>query len=97
MYKLVGYQEKKGNFTNKETGEVVEYHKYDLFYITDEKPEIKGFFADSASANAKDLRIRGAKTLDECLNKEVYLIADLTARTDENGKARLNVSNIVVC
>ena len=97
MYKLIGYQEKKGKFLNKETGEQVDYHKYDLFYVTDEKEGVKGFCADCASASAKDLRIKGAKTLDECLNKEVYLIADLTARTDENGKARLNVSNIVVC
>lgn len=97
MYKLVGYQEKKGNFTNKETGEVVEYHNYELFYVTDEKPDVKGCYADSATAKAKDLRIKGAKTLEECLGKEVYLIADLTARTDEQGRARLNVSSIVVC
>ena len=97
MYKLIGYQKKEGSFTNKDTGELVEYNNIDLFYVTDEKDGVKGLFCDSARAKADELKFTGCKTLDEALNKEVYLIADLTAKADENGRSRLTVARLVVC
>ncbi len=96
MYKLIGYQQKKGNFTNKDTGELVEYNNVELFYCTDEKPGVKGLFCDSARAKMDDLKFTGCKSLDEALNKDCYLIADLTAKADEEGKTRMLVSRIVV-
>lgn len=96
MYKLLGYERKTGEFTNKETGEIVKYDNYDLFYVTDEKENVKGLYCDSARAKVDELKLTGAKDLDEALDKEVYLMVDLTAKTDENGRARLNVGRIVV-
>ena len=95
MFKLMGYEEKKGEFTDKSTGEVKTYHNYDLHYVTDEKDGVKGFFCDSARAKAADLQLKGCKTLDDALNKEVYLIADLTAKVDEEGKSRMMIKTIV--
>ena len=96
MVKLLGYEEKKGSFTNKDTGEVVEYHNIDLHYVTDEKEGIKGYFCDCATAKAADLTVRGAKDLDGALNKEVYLLHDLTAKTDKDGKTRPLIKTVVV-
>lgn len=96
MIRLVGYQQKKGNFTQKETGELVEYDNTELYYTTDEKSEVKGVYADSAKAKTEQLKIIGAKTLDDAIGKEVYLIVDVTTRTDKDDKARLNIGKIVV-
>ena len=98
MYKLIGYERKQGSFTHKDSGEIVEYDNYELFYVTDEKrsDNMKGLFCDSARAKVADLKFSGCKNIDEALNKEVYFIVDLTAKADENGRARLNVDRIVV-
>lgn len=96
MYKLIGYQIKKGNFTNKESGELIEYDKTDLYLITDEKENVKGYMPASATANNENFKLIGAKTLEEALGKEVYVITDLTAKPDENGRMRLNVQKMVV-
>lgn len=95
MFKLMGYEEKKGSFTNKDTGELVQYHNIDLHYVTDEKEGVKGLFCDSARAKAADLQLKNCKTLDDALNKECYLIADLTAKVDEEGKSRMMIKSIV--
>ena len=96
MYKLIGFQVKKGNFTNKDTGELVEYDKTELYLITDEKEGVKGFMPATASAQNDTFKIIGVKTLEEAINKEVYVITDLTAKPDENGRMRLNVQKLVV-
>lgn len=96
MYRLIGFQVKKGNFPNKDTGELVEYDKTELYLLTDEKEGVKGFMPATASAQNDTFKIIGAKTLDEALNKEVYVITDLTAKPDKEGKMRLNVQKLVV-
>lgn len=96
MFKIIGYERKQGQFPNKETGEIVKYDNYELYYVTDEKDNLKGLFADGARAKAEELQIIGAKDLDEALNKEVYLISDLLAKPDENGRVRVNINKIVV-
>lgn len=96
MYKLIGYQVKKGNFPKKETGELVEYDKTELYLVTDEKEGVKGLMPATAAANNESFKLIGAKTLDEAINKEVYVITDLTAKPDENGRMRLNVQKLVV-
>ena len=96
MIKLIGYQRKQGNFTNKDTGELVNYDNTELFYVSDEKPEVKGMYCDSAKAKTEALTIVGAKSIDDAIGKEVYLIVDVTQKTDKEDKARLNISKIVV-
>lgn len=97
MIKLVGYLQSKGNFTNKETGQLVDYDNTELFCLTDEKEGVKGLFPITAKAKTEELKIIGkANNLDDALQKEVYLITDLTAKKDENGKQRLNVAKIMV-
>lgn len=96
MYKLLGYEQKQGTFTNKDTGEVIQYNNVDLHYVTDEKQKVKGLFCDSVKAKMDELQFTNAKSLDECLNKEIYLIFDPTQKTDENGKTRMMVARIVV-
>lgn len=96
MFKFIGYQQKEGNFPNKETGEIVEYKNTDLYFVTDEKEGVTGLSAIVSKAKSDELKLIGAKSLDEALNKEVYVITDLTAKTDEKGKARVFVSKLVV-
>lgn len=96
MYKLIGFQVKKGNYPKKDTGELMEYDKTELYLVTDEKEGVKGFMPATASAQNDTFKIIGAKTLDEAINKEVYVITDLTAKPDENGRMRLNVQKLVV-
>ena len=99
MLKLMGYEIRKGSFTNKSTGELVEYNNVTLHYQTDEKKSVKGLFCDNADAKMDDLQIIDVKTgknvtLDDCVNKDVILATDMTAKTDNEGKARLQVGKI---
>ena len=98
MFKLVGYERKQGSFVNKETGEKVEYDNYDLFCVADaaEKPGVVGMFCDSYPAKADKLKITGAKSLDELINKPVVLVQDLTAKVDEFGKSKVSIARIML-
>lgn len=96
MFKFKGYEEKKGSFPNKQTGEVIEYHNYVLHYVTDEKTGVKGVFCDNVDAKADNFRLVGVKTLDEAIDKEVVLVADLTQKTDNEGKARVVINKMIV-
>ena len=98
MFKLVGYERKQGSFVNKETGEKVEYDNYDLFYVADaaEKPGVVGMFCDCVPAKADKLKITGAKSLDELINKPVILVQDLTAKVDEFGKSKVSIARIIL-
>lgn len=42
--KFIGYKRKNGSFTNKDTGELVEFDNYDLFFITGSVPDIVGYY-----------------------------------------------------
>ena len=96
MIKLIGYERKQGSMTDTKTGELIEWDKYVLHYVTDERPEVKGYFADNVEAKADGLQLHGCKTLDEALNKQVMFGMDMTAKTDANGKTKINVNRIVV-
>lgn len=96
MIKLVGYERKTGNMVNKQTAEVIEWDNYVLHYITDERPEVKGVFADNVTAKVEGLQLHGCKTIDEALNKQVMFGMDMTAKIDAEGKGKLNVNRIVV-
>lgn len=94
--KLIGYEQRKGNFTNKDTGELVEFDNTKLYYVSNEKPTVKGLYCDEATAKTDELQIINAKNIDEALDKEVYLITDITTKADADGKARLRIAKIVV-
>lgn len=96
MIKLIGYLRKQGNFTNKDSGELVAYDNIELYFTSNEKPDVKGLYCDSAKAKTEDLKVINAKDLDAAIGKEVYLITDLTKKTDEQGKARIMVEKVVV-
>ncbi len=74
MIKLVGYQQKKGTFTNEKTGEVIEYDNYELYCMTDEDEKVKGLMTVTHKIKAEELVIKGAKDLDELINKEIDLV-----------------------
>lgn len=99
MFKLVGYEEKKGTIVDEKTGEVKEYHNYDLHFLTDEKTDEKngvfGLTTFAGKSRASDLKLTGAKELKELINKEVYPITDMTARKDEEGKVRQMIVRLV--
>ena len=97
MFKFVGYEEKKGMLpVDEKTGEVKEYHNYDLHFVTDEKDGVTGHAVFSGKARAADLKLTGAKELKELIGKDVYPITDLTARKDEEGKVRQMIVRLVV-
>lgn len=98
MFKLVGYERKTGSFPNKETGEIINYDNYELYYTADadEKPGVVGMFCDSAPAKADKLKITGAKSLDELIGQPVVLVQDLTAKVDEYGKSKVSIARIIL-
>ena len=93
---LKGYELKKGSFTNEKTGELVEYNKVDLQFISNENEKCNGWFCDNVPANMDDLKFTGAKNLDECLEHEVYFVMDPTVKVDSFGKAKMLVDRILV-
>ena len=60
MIKLVGYERKTGNMVDTKTGQLIEWDKYILHYLTDERPEVKGMFADNVEADPKKLQFMGS-------------------------------------
>lgn len=96
MIKLIGYERKTGNMTDKETGERIEWDNYLLHYVTDERPEVKGLFADNVTAKVDGLQILNAKSIDEALNKQVIFAIDMTSKIGADGKGKINVNKIVV-
>ena len=81
MYKLLGYENKAGDFTNKQTGELIQYDNYVLHFVTDERTEVKGLFCGSAKTKREKLQFMGFKTLDDILGKEVIFGFDMTGGT----------------
>lgn len=84
MTKFIGYKRKKGNFTNKDTGEVVTYDNYDLYFITGSVPDIIGYYPSEYRVKGNAIcQVLGFESntgdniilncLFEMLNKEVLL------------------------
>lgn len=84
MTKFIGFKRKNGNFTNKDTGEVVTYDNYDLYFITGNVPDIIGYYPSEYRVKGNVIRqVLGieAKSGDDfifdilydMLNKEVML------------------------
>lgn len=98
---------KTGNVSvDKSTGEIVEetldYNNVMLYYRTNDRPYdpekdrgVKGWFCESAKANADNLQIIGAKSLDDLLGKNVLFSIDMTKRPDRMGKLTATILAIV--
>lgn len=82
---LMGYENKAGQFTNRETGELIAYDNYVLHFTSDDREEVKGWFCGSIKCKSGTFRIIGADTIDECLGKEVLMVMDMTASTPTVG------------
>lgn len=78
---LKGYERKTGSFTNKITGENIEYDNYVIHYVTDEREEVTGWYAQNIKCKAKSFQIVGAKSIDDLLEKEIMIVMDPTAAT----------------
>lgn len=82
--KFIGYKRKNGSFTNKDTGELVEFDNYDLFFITGSVPDIVGYYPSEYRLKGNVIRqVIGFDSksgddvvlshLHDMLNKEVLL------------------------
>ena len=84
MTKFIGYKRKHGKFTDKETGELVNYDNYDLYFITCDVPDIVGYYPSSYRLKKDTIRkvLRASLTADDdyilgilgdLINKEVMI------------------------
>ena len=78
---LRGYERKTGSFTNKATGELIQYDSYTLHLTSDDREEVTGLFCDYIKCKAGSFKVIGAPDLDHLLDREVILAMDLTAST----------------
>ncbi len=84
MTKFIGYKRKHGKFTDKDTGESINYDNYDLYFITGGVPDIFGYYPSSYRLKRDTIRqVLGADynadddyildTLQDIINKEVMI------------------------
>ena len=78
---LRGYERKQGSFTNKQTGELIEYDSYTLHLTSDDREEVTGLFCDHIKCKAGTFKVHGAASLDDLIDHEVILAMDLTSST----------------
>lgn len=74
MVKVIGYEVKKGTFTNDKTGEVIDYDNINLYTITDQHTNVVGCSSSVLKIKSKDFeKITGHKTPENLIEKEVTL------------------------
>ena len=76
---LRGYEHSQGQFTDKKTGELVDYENFKIHYTTDERKEVAGLYCDHIKCKGDSFKLVGVDTLDEALNREVLLMWDPTS------------------
>lgn len=85
---LKGYEHKEGSFTNKATGELVEYDSYILHYSSDDREEVTGEFCGNIKCKAGSFKVVGAKDLDALIGKPILMVMDMTATTPTVSEVR---------
>ena len=95
MVQLVGYFRSSGDFKGTD-GKQVKYDKFVLSFISDEMKNHNGFYAYSAEASADNFEVLGAKSLDECVGKPVFVMMDMAQKADTQGKIKAKVSKIML-
>lgn len=74
MVKVIGYEIKKGTFTNDKTGELIDYDNINLHTITDQNTNVVGCSSSILKIKSKEFeRITGHKIPNDLINKEVTL------------------------
>ena len=94
MLKFIGYRLNEGSKPNKDTGELINWSKYELYLLEDHKYGVVGSYPVLSEAQTKDLNIVGAKDLKDLIGSSVIVQSDLTARKDENGRMK-NYVNLI--
>ena len=74
MVKVIGYEVKKGTFTNDKTGELIDYDNINLHTITDQHTNVVGCSSSVLKIKSKDFeQITGHKTPNDLIDREVTL------------------------
>jgi len=95
MVVLVGFKRKVGQMVNKDTGELIKWDNYDLFFESDEDKDVSGVKPLIQTARAADLQIIGAESLEVLLKRPCFVLHDMDVKTDENGRAKMYVKCIM--
>ena len=82
---LRGYEQRKGQFVIEKTGEVKEYDNMMLHFTSDDREEVTGLFCGSVKCKSGQFQLVGAENLDQCINKEVMFVMDMTESTPTVG------------
>lgn len=82
---LRGYERKEGQFVIDKTGEVKEYDNTLLHFTSDDREEVTGLFCGSIKCKTGQFQLMGAENLDQCLNREVMFVMDMTESTPTVG------------
>ena len=72
MIKVVGYEKKKGSFTNQQTGEVIVYDNVILYCINDHVENVQGCYVSEIKVKSSDFaKICSGYEPDDLINKEI--------------------------
>lgn len=95
MVVLKGFKRKVGQMVNKDSGELIKWDNYDLYFETDEDHDVVGIKPLIQAARAADLQVMGAASLEDLLGKPCFVMHDMDVKTDENGRAKMFVKCIM--
>ena len=68
MIECIGVQERKGSFQD-DKGREVEYDNVMLYYVTNDNPDILGYFGKEMKVNNKKVEKINFKNWEECIGK----------------------------
>lgn len=76
MYKCIGVQRSKGNFTDEKVDKVIEYDNYILHMISDLNPDVEGCSATTlkVKANQWENIVKNNLSPSELIGKEVQIV-----------------------
>ena len=90
-----GFKRKTGQMVNKDTGELIKWDNFELYFESDEDKDVVGRKPLIQAARAADLQVMGAPSLDALLDKACFVMHDMDVKTDENGKSKMYVKCIM--
>lgn len=72
MIKVVGFEKKKGTFTNQQTGEVIEYDNIILYCTNDSIDNVHGSYVSEIKVKSSDFsKICGGFKPEELIDHEI--------------------------
>lgn len=95
MVILRGFKRKSGQMVNKDSGELIKWDNYELYFETDEDKDVVGIKPLIQAARAVDLQVMGAASLADLIGKPCFVMHDMDVKTDENGRAKMFVKCIM--